>query len=315
MNILGETISLLNLALYNSTGYLFVVAGILISIRFMGYPDLTVDGSFTFGAALYAIAVYHGYPLFLAFLFAALGGALAGLMTTSINRYLAIGKIMSSVIIMLGLLTIAPHITGGSTIGLLNNKHLLAAIQNWDLKLALMFNTHGDISLHLGFVTLFLLIWIILATAIGFLFSTRIGVQMRYLGSANTPGLLSHKQQNRLLLLGVALGNSMVALGGAIEAERKGGFSINMGLGIILVGLACLVLGESLVKTRIRRDEMYVKEYLLAVLLGVFIYSFVLQLLLRLGLTFFDVRLTSVFFLLVLLAIAARKHPNTGRLF
>ena len=127
--------------------------------------------------------------------------------------------------------------------------------------------------------------------------------------------ILTGRQQKYLMFFGLSLGNSLVGLGGAVEAERSGGFSQNMGLGVILISLACLVLGESILKTVVRRDQLLVREYLLAVFLGVVGYSLVLKLLLFAGLTFLDVRLTTTLFLLVLLAIAARYHPSTGRLF
>ena len=315
MSFIFDILSLIDLTVYNSTGYLFLVSGILISIRFMGYPDLTVDGSFTLGAALYAITVFSGYPVVVGFLFAIFGGMLAGGLTIAINRYLSISKIISSVIVMLTLITIAPYLTHGSTVGLLNKTTWLAELYRWDMAFSNKTAPQMSSSLHLLFSTLFLAIWFIIALFLFYFFKTRVGVQMRYLGSAVKPALIKKRKQSILLLAGVALGNSLVALGGAIEAERKGGFSINMGLGVILIGLACLVLGESIIKTKVKRDELYVHEYLFSVFIGVFVYSFVLQLLLHLGLTFLDVRLTSVLFLLILLSIAARRHPNTRRLF
>lgn len=315
MQFLLEIVSLADQTLYNSTGYLFVVLGILVSIRFLGYPDLTVDGSFTFGAALYAMGIHKGLVIPVALIVAVSGGVMAGLLTALINRYLGIGKIICSVIVMLTLITLSPYVTGGGTVGLLNEANIFSKIQQIDLTIAQYLAPTGYLSLHLLFNLISLVLWLVLVGCAWFFFSTKLGVQMRYLGSARQPGLLSKVAQDLLLLAGLAIGNGLVALGGAIEAERKGGFSLNMGLGVILVGLACLVLGESIVKARVKRDELYLVEYCGAALLGVLVYSFVLQLLLRIGVTFYDVRFTTVFFLLVLLAIAARKHPNTGRLF
>src|ERR1039457_3731570 len=125
----AEIFGLLDGSLYNSTGYLFVVLGILVSIRFTGFPDLTVDGSFTFGAALYAVGIQLGQPILLCFAFAWAGGLLAGIMTTSVNRLCQIGKILSGVLVILFLITVVPYITGGATVGLLRTAHWLADIQ------------------------------------------------------------------------------------------------------------------------------------------------------------------------------------------
>lgn len=311
----AEIIGLFDAALYNSTGYLFVVLGILVSIRFSGFPDLTVDGAFTFGAALYAVGIQFGQPVLLCFTIAWGGGLLAGIMTASVNRLCQIGKILSSVLVMLFLITAVPYITGGATVGLLQKVHWLAHVQQWDLQLTRSLWPNSHFSLHMGFTACVIILSTLTLGLLGWFFQTRLGIQLRYFGSAESPSLLSQSQQKNLLFLGLALGNGFVALGGAIEAERKGGFSQNMGLGVLLIGLACLVLGESIIKTFVRRDHLYVREYLYASVIGVIGYSMVLQVLLFVGLTFLDVRLTTTIFLLILLAFAAKRHPSTSRLF
>lgn len=315
MEVAADIAFLFDGALHNSTGFIFVVLGILISIRFTGFPDLTVDGSFTFGAALYAVGIQFHQPIVLCLAGAWIGGALGGVMTASVNRVCGIGQIISSVLVMLFLITIVPYITGGSTVGLLEKHHWLAGVQNWDLRLTRWIWPEANFSLHPGFIAVAILVATAAVLGTLWFFRTRLGVQVRYLGSATAPSLLSASRQNALVYLGLAIGNGMIGLGGAIEAERKGGFSQNMGLGVILIGLACLVLGESVIKTFVRRDHLHVNEYMFSVVLGVFGYSLVLQFLLFVGLTFLDVRLTTTLFLLFLLAIAARRHPSTGRLF
>lgn len=315
MEFAAHIAGLLDSTLHNSTGFVFVVLGILISIRFTGFPDLTVDGSFTFGAALYAVGVQLHQPVILCLAVASIGGALGGVLTASVNRLCRIGQIISSILVMLFLVTIVPYITGGSTVGLLQEHHWLARVQHWDLAFTRSIWPEADFSLHPLFIAVAALLAAALILGTWWFFRTRLGVQIRYLGSATAPSLLSMFRQHALVFLGLAFGNGLVALGGAIEAERKGGFSQNMGLGVILIGLACLVLGESAIKTFVRRDHLHVGEYMLSAVLGVLAYSLVLQLLLLLGLTFLDVRLTTTVFLLLLLAIAARRHPNTARLF
>jgi putative ABC transport system permease protein len=287
----------------------------LISIRFTGFPDLTVDGSFTLGAALYAVGIKSGYPVALSILIAFVSGCLAGSMTASINKFLKIGKIISSVLVMLFLITVVPYLTGGATVGLLNEKHWLHNLQTWDVAFSRNLLPGLSSSLHVGFIASFLVLCLAITLLIRYFFATRIGVQIRYFGSSVSSNLLSRNQKTLMLFVGLSLGNGLVGFGGAIEAERNGGFSQNMGLGTILIGLAILVLGESIVKTKVRRDNLHVREYLIAVSSGVLVYSFGLQVLLWSGLTFLDVRLTTTVFLLIMLAIAARRHPNSGRLF
>ena len=117
-----------------------------------------------------------------------------------------------------------------------------------------------------------------------------------------------------MICLGLALSNGLIAMGGSIEAQRAGGFHSGMGLGIMVVSLACLIVGESLVRARVKRTQLRLPEELMAVPLGVLAYQFGLQLLLQTGFTFVDVRLTAVTVLLVFLAVASRRHPNTESL-
>lgn len=313
--MLTNLIGMLDATLYNSLGFFLLGLGVLVSIRFAGYPDLTVDGSFTLGAALYAVSVKAGVPLLGSFLLAFFGGGVAGVFTAAINSKLKIGKIISSVLVMLAVVTSVPYITGGTTVGLLGEHNTIARIQAWDISLTRRLLPSASFSLHLGFILFVGALCLVAAYLTGRFFLTRIGIQIRYLGSSVSAGLLPSQSKNYLVMLGLALGNGLVALGGAVEAERNGGFSQNMGFGIILIGLAILILGESLVKTRVRRDNLHVGEYLLALTAGVLVYSLGIQLLLRVGLTFVDVRLTTTFLLLALLAWASWKHPNSARLF
>ena len=107
----------------------------------------------------------------------------------------------------------------------------------------------------------------------------------------------------------------MVAIGGAIEAQRRGGFTVNMGTGILLVSLAALVLGESLLKTKKKREFLYLREYIVALILGVIVYSFGVQILLQLRISLVDIRLLTALFLVVLLGFAGRFHSSSARLF
>jgi len=110
-------------------------------------------------------------------------------------------------------------------------------------------------------------------------------------------------------------GNATVAIGGAIEAQRRGGFTNNMGTGMLLVALAVLVLGEALLKSYRKREYLRMSEYALAVVLGCLLYSAGIQGLLALRIDFVDLRLLTAVFLLVLLGIAGRAHSSSTRLF
>ena len=122
-------------------------------------------------------------------------------------------------------------------------------------------------------------------------------------------------EQRLLNLTGLVIGNGLVAFGGAIEAERRGGYTSNMGLGIILVALATLILGEAIIKSFRQRDFLRLGEYIVAAFCGVFVYSIGIQLILWFDLAFVDLRLMTSLFLLLLLGIAGRFYSSSTRLF
>jgi len=310
-----DTLSIIDSALYNTPGFLLVALGVLISIRFAGFPDLTVDGSYTIGAALYALTIKATGAVGPAYLLAMLGGAVAGAMTAGINQFLGIGKIISSVLVMLLLILVVPYLTGGSTIGLLTHQSLIAQIAAIDTNLTRTLLGQVPFSLHILLTTFLFAICAIALSATYYFFKRKPGIEVRYIGSAKNPTLLPKSRRVRAQFIGLMLGNSIIALGGSIEAERAGGFHQNMGLGIILVALAILILGESLLKSRAFRDQLYVGESMAAVAIGAIVYAVGVQVLLALNIAAVDVRLATTLFLLVMLAYASRRHPNSGRLF
>src|ERR1044071_3070609 len=117
---------------FNATGLLFVVLGIVTSIRMAGFPDLTVDGSFTIGAALYSVFLASGWGVPMALSMAAAGGAFGGLLTWGINDRLGVGKVVSGVLSMIILILVAPYVSGGSTKGLLNVTSIVTRIDSID---------------------------------------------------------------------------------------------------------------------------------------------------------------------------------------
>ncbi len=300
---------------YHSTGLLFVVLGVLISIRVSGYPDLTVDGSFTVGAALYAVALVNGWGTAVALTAAILGGAIGGTVTWAINQRLGVGKVIAGVLSMIILVLSAPYLTSGATKSLLRVTSVHTQIASWDASLSGSLVGEQPYRLHIIFSVVWVGIFVAVVAAVLWGLRSRVGLRLRYSGDASSPVLVRSAERSWLLLLGLASGNALVAAGGAIEAERRGGYTANMGLGMILVALAVLVLGEAIIKTFRRRHYLRTFEYIGAVVLGCMIYSAGIQALLLLRVQTLDLRLMTALLLVVLLGLAGRAHSSTTRLF
>ena len=305
----------LDASIFNTTGLLFVVLGVYCLIRVTGFPDLTVDGSFTVGAALYAVMLANGMTTALALTVAMVGGAGGGLLTWFVNSKLGVGKVVSSVLSMIILVLSAPYIAGGSTKSLLDLPTVHAAIDQTDASLSHLVIGARPYQMHMLFSTIWLSTYLILSFLVFKALSLRLGLQLRYFGSARNQVLVSPSRKLALLALGLSVGNALVAVGGAIEAQRRGGFTVNMGTGMILVALAVLVLGEALIKSVRRREYLYQVEYALAIVIGSFVYCLGIQALLALQIAVVDLRLLTALFLLLLLAYAGYFHSSTTRLF
>jgi len=229
--------------LYSAVSLFVLAIATITSLRFTGYPDLTVDGSYTIGAALFAQAAVSGHRVVTSLLLAALGGALAGLLTASLNRVLRIGRIIAGVLVMLLCIIAAPYIAGGASVGLLHANNWLNHIQDIDLARP----WPSPSTQHTRFIGVIVAANIALALFFLWLARSRYGRLLRYAGSAEHP-LVSRSRHDVLTMAGLTIANALVAVSGALEAQRNGGFSSGFGVGALLIALTILVLGESVAK-------------------------------------------------------------------
>jgi putative ABC transport system permease protein len=301
--------------LFNSTGLFFIVLGVFTLIRMAGFPDLTVDGSFTIGAALYSVTMVAGHSTLVALLCAGLGGAAGGSLTWAINERLGVGKVVSSVLSMIILVLSAPYISGGSTKSLLNIISIQSQIEALDSKLSRALLGNESYQGHFLFSAVWLSCFAITTIAVVLALRTTLGLRLRYSAAAVSPTLVPRSEQKKLLLAALMCGNAIVGIGGAVEAQRRGGYTNNMGTGILLVALAVLILGEAIVKAFRKRDYLTLQEYVVAMIVGAIVYCTGIQGLLAARIELVDLRLLTALFLLVLLGIAGRAYSSSTKLF
>ncbi len=276
---------------------------------------MTIDGSFTIGAALFASSIVAGFSTPISMLIAAIGGVVGGLLTWIINQKLGVGKIVSGILTMIILTLTAPYLSGGSSVSLINVDNFYSYIESLDNSITHSIAKNLSFQLHFVFICIILSLTALTVFTLILFLKTPIGLKLRYLGSAKKTLLIPKKQGQLLLLMALTLGNSLVAIGGAIEAQRRGGFTVNMGTGIILVGLTALILGESICKSYWRRSFLRIKESIGAIAIGCVTYTLGVQLILMIGIDFLDLRLITAIFLLLLLAFVGRRHSSSTQLF
>lgn len=223
-------------ALESGLIYALVALGVLISFRILDFPDLTADGSFPLGGAVLAICVTHGINPWLACVLAALAGGGAGLLTGWLHVSLKIMQLLASILVMVALYSINLRIMGAPNLPLLEQPSVFTPFFNVDKT-----NQYWMQPLViLGFVTLakFFMDWF---------FSTQIGLSIRATGVNMRMAQAQGVNTSRTMLLGLALSNALIGLAGALFVQTQGGADISIGIGTIVVGLAAVIIGETLI--------------------------------------------------------------------
>ena len=223
-------------ALESGLIYALVALGVLISFRILDFPDLTADGSFPLGGAVFAVCVTHGMNPWLACALAGMAGAVAGLMTGWLHVSLKIMQLLASILVMVALYSINLRIMGSPNLPLLGQESVFSPLINSDST-----NQYWVQPLVIfGFV-------IVAKFFMDWFFSTEIGLSIRATGVNARMTQAQGINTSRTLLLGLALSNALIGLAGALFVQTQGGADISIGIGTIVVGLAAVIIGETLI--------------------------------------------------------------------
>ncbi len=269
--------------------YAIMALGVFISFRTLNIPDLTVDGSFTLGASVSAVLCMNGQPV-LGILLAFIVGCLAGSLTAILNTKLKIQPLLAGILMMLALWSINLKVMGKANISLLNKNTI------YDL-----FN-FSDASDYLKIIISAVILIAILILLYLFL-KTKLGIVLRATGDNDQMVRALGVNTNWTVIIGLALSNGLVAVSGALIAQYQGFSDVSMGIGMVVIGLASVIIGEVIfgIKTLMRR--------LVAVILGAIVYRLVIALALELGMPTNDLKLISA----VIVALALSMPTIKGR--
>ena len=231
-------------SLYGSLGqgllYAPVAIGVFMSLRIMKRPDLTVEGTFAFGAVI-AMTMLHGGAHFMTTLIVApMGGALAGLATSLIHTKLKIDGIISGLLVTMALFSVNLFVMGGSTISAPLDRFIFAPIREqiiaWGIApfVALLWSY-----IIVGAITL-----IVVIAALFFLYSTAFGLSIRATGDNEYMARSNGINTDSRKISSLVISNAITGLAGALVAQQQSGANVNTGTGVLVIGLASLVIGE-----------------------------------------------------------------------
>lgn len=221
--------------------YGIMVLGVFITFRILDFPDLTVDGSFPLGAAILASLVTAGVDPWISVGIAFLGGVLAGLCTAAIHNYLKVPNLLAGILTMTMLWSI--------NIRVLGNRANLPLIQQVTILKNLESQFGGVIPQEWLLLLFFFLIVMMVKLLLDVFFRTDLGMTLGALGNNPQMVISTGVNPSYLKLIGVGLSNGLVALSGAFAAQFQGFADVNLGQGIIIAGLASVMIGEFLWKS------------------------------------------------------------------
>jgi putative ABC transport system permease protein len=229
--------------------------GIFISFRIFEFADITADGSITLGAAVAAILLIHGTHPVLATAAAFGAGAVAGAVTGLIHTRFGINRLLSGILVMTALYSINLHVMGRSNVPLLQERTLATMAEGATVRLlgsADDLRIWGwDVALRDAAMLLLAVVAVgLVAAAMYLFFRTNIGTAMQAAGdNAQMIRALGVNVEN-MIVLGLAVSNGLVGLSGALMAQYQGFADVQMGIGMIVWGLASIIIGEALVGVR-----------------------------------------------------------------
>jgi putative ABC transport system permease protein len=214
--------------------YGFVGIGVYLAFRVLDFPDLTVDGSFPLGAAVTAVLIIAGLNPWLATAVAMVAGAIAGVVTATLNVRFKILNLLASILTMIALFSVNLRVMGKPNVALLNEDTMLTP-----------FYGHGLRDFYVRPLFLFVLIAIFIVLIWRFLESDA-GLAMRATGTNARMARAQGVKTNNQIYFGIALSNALVALSGALFAQTNGFADVTSGVGTIVVGLAAVIVGETI---------------------------------------------------------------------
>ncbi len=284
LDVVGHVLSF---SLYEGLVFGFVAIGVYLTFRVLGFPDLTVDGSFTLGAAVTAVLIVSGVNPFLATLAALGAGLCAGMATSLLNTKLRIPALLAGILVMVALYSINLRVMGGANVSLLREVTIFDQVSEF-LGVSTRIGYQLVVAGVLAVIVFFILNWFL---------RTEIGLALRATGDNEQMVRGFGVNTDMTTILGVAIANGLVALGGAVVAQGQGFADVGMGIGMIVMGLAAVIIGEALFRPK------GVARLLLAVLGGTFIYRLVISVALRLGMAPGDLKLITAVLVIIALAV------------
>jgi putative ABC transport system permease protein len=295
-SILSGFLRTIPISLEQGLAYGLVALGIVITFRILSFPDLTVDGSFPLGAAVVARFITDGVPPAYGIFFAIVAGFVAGCCTGVLYTKLKINSLLAGILMMTVLYSFNLRIMGKSNIQLLTVDTFLTPLENL------------PVNRFIPIIAFFFLVSFGVKILTDLFMHTQLGFAMRATGDNEQMIRTLGVNTDNTTILGLGISNAFVALSGALVAQDQGFADVGMGIGMIVAGLASIIIGEALL------GKHTVQRMTLAALIGSFLYKEIISIGLRLGLAPTDLKLATGIMVILALGIPALKKEKETKL-
>ena len=264
--------------------FAIMVLGVYISFRILNFPDMTVDGTFPLGAAISAKLLTLGVNPYLTLLVALVAGAAAGAITGLIHVKLKVKDLLAGILVMTALYSVNLRVMGKSNIPLFEEDNI--------------FNT--EYSMMITIVVLILISKFVL----DYLLKTKFGFALKALGDNENLIVSLGLNEEKYKIYGLMIANAFVAFSGAVLAQYQGFADVGMGTGIIVIGLASIIIGDTLFGKRRRLAGTTI------VIIGSILYRGVIAVTLSMGMDASDLKLITSVIVIVILWIQKQKNKR-----
>ena len=276
--------------------YGIMALGVYITYKILDFPDLTVDGSFPMGAAITCILISKGMNPLLTLPISFAAGVLVGILTGVIHVKLKVRDLLSGIIMMTALYTVNLRIAGRANLPIYTNETIFDN--------GLVNRIFPEAMRPYQTVIIILIFTLIVKYLLDAYLHTKSGFLLRAVGDNDMIVTSLGVDKGLVKIVGLAIANGLVSLGGCVYAQQQRYFDVSMGTGTVVIGLASVITGTSLFK---KATFMRVTS---SVVIGSIIYKGCVALALRLGLPSTDLKLITAVLFLVILVVSMDRNKS-----
>ena len=279
--------------------YAVMALGMYITYKILDFPDMTVDGSFPLGASLSAVLISQGMNPYLTLLLSFAAGLVAGTITGLIHVKLKVRDILASIIMMTALYSVNLRIAGKANLPIYNCDNIYN-----NRVMDRMFA--GVLAPYKNLIVIAVIV-LLVKCVLDWYLKTKSGYLLKAVGDNETLVTSMGIDKGKIKILGLAIANGLVSLGGSMFAQQQRFFDASMGVGTAVIGLASVIIGTALF------GQISAFGFSISVILGSILYKGCVAAAIRIGLQSTDLKLVTAVLFLLILVLSSRIEKHQGK--